>query len=175
MADGFEEVEALAPVDILRRAGADVQLVGVNSLTVKGARGVSVVCDLLWTQTQMENVDMIILPGGFPGFENLAGDSRVTDDIEYMLEKGRYVCAICGAPAAVLGEKGYLKGKKATCYPGMEESLHCEVSDENVCVCDNVITSKSAATAMEFALVLCEKLMGADECNKVKKSIVYND
>lgn len=175
MADGFEEVEAVTPIDILRRAGVNVTLVGVNSLMVTGARGITVRCDLLRTQTEIDDVDMIILPGGFPGFENLAKDRCVTDDIEAMLEKGGYVAAICGAPAAVLGKKGYLAGKKATCYPGMEEDLGCEVSDENVCISGNIITSKSAATAMEFAFALCDILMGAEVTNNVKKSIVYND
>jgi 4-methyl-5(b-hydroxyethyl)-thiazole monophosphate biosynthesis len=175
MAEGFEEIEALAPVDILRRAGVNVTLVGVGDLIRTGARGVKVCCDLTASETEIQDADMIILPGGFPGFENLANDGKVIADIEAMLEKGGYVAAICGAPAAILGKKGYLAGKKATCYPGMENDLGCEVSDENVCVCGNIITSKSAATAMEFAFALCEILMGAEVTNKVKKSIVYND
>lgn len=176
LAEGFEEVEALAPVDILRRAGADVFLVGVGSKEVTGARGVKVVSDITVSQMDISDCDMIVLPGGFPGFENLAKSHEVMDAVEYMAKNERFVTAICGAPAIVLGKAGYLKDKKAVCYPGMEADLNCkEVSDKNVCVDGNFITSKSAATAVEFALELTRALMGDEVCESIKKGIVYND
>lgn len=175
LAEGFEEVEALSPVDILRRAGAEVTLVSVKDAVVEGARGIKVVSDISIDDMDIEKADMIILPGGFPGFENLANCEKVISAINYMIKKDRYVAAICGAPAAVLGKNGFLKDKAAVCYPGMEDGLYCkQVSEDNVCISGNIITSKSAATAMEFSIVLTELLFGKDQCEKIKKSIVYN-
>lgn len=175
LADGFEEVEALAPVDILRRAGANVQTVGVGSKEIVGARKVRVLCDIEISDMDIQNCDMIVLPGGFPGFENLAESKEVMSAVEFMFENDRFVGSICGAPAIVLGKNGFLKDKKAVCYPGMEGDLNCkEVSDENVCVDGKLITSKSAATAIEFALCLTEQLLGSTAADTVKKGIVYN-
>ena len=177
LAEGFEEVEALAPVDILRRAGAEVTLLSVSDdLMVKGARQVTVKADALSCDTDIKDADMIVLPGGYPGFENLAKSKDVFSAIDFMNQSGRYIASICGTPAAVLGKNGYLKDKIAVCYPGMEDMLCCkEVSTDDVCVSDNFITSKSAATAMSFALKLTELLFGKEQYENIKKSIVYND
>lgn len=176
MADGFEEIEALTPADILRRAGACVSLVSVeDSEIVTGVRGVKVVCDSRIDNTELTDADMIILPGGYPGFERLAACQKVIDTVKFMLNNERFVGAICGAPAAVLGKNGFLKDRRAVCYPGMEEDLDCKrVHSGHVCVDGNVITAKAAASALDFAFVLCEKLCGVTEASKVRKGIVYD-
>ncbi|MBQ8605351.1 MAG: DJ-1/PfpI family protein [Clostridia bacterium] len=175
LADGFEEVEALTPVDILRRAGVSVTVVGVGNDVITGARGVKVLPDTDISQMDITDCDMIVLPGGFPGFENLANCKAVMDAVEYMTKEGRFVTAICGAPAVVLGKNGFLSDKRAVCYPGMEADLNCkEISAENVCIDGNFITSKSAATAMEFAFALTQALCGKQKADEVKKGIVYD-
>lgn len=176
LAEGFEEIEAVTPIDLLRRAGALVTTLSItDSLTVTGARGVPFVADALLKECDCRDADLIVLPGGCPGFENLAASDEVIEVIKFMQSEGRLVSAICGAPAAVLGAHGFLKDYAAVCYPGMEDMLDCKrVAASDVCVDKNVITSKSAATAMEFALTLITALMGDDKCQEIKKSIVYN-
>ena len=176
MAEGFEEIEALAPADLLRRAGAQVTLVSItDSLTVCGARGVSVVCDSTVSDS-LSLPDMIVLPGGYPGYKNLAESKQVEDIIKLMLDQNRFVAAICASPAAVLGAKGLLKNSSAVCYPGMEDSLNCKkIVSDGVCSDGNIITAKSAAFAIDFSLTLIERLFDAQTRRKVADQIVYND
>lgn len=176
LAEGFEEVEAITPVDMLRRAGAEVVTVAVGgALAVKGAHGITVTADALIEDTDINDADMIVLPGGCPGFENLAASEILSQHLEYMITSGRLVAAICGAPAAVLGPRGYLKNKRATCYPGMEDGLNCKrVWDGAVCVDGNIITSRSAGTAMTFAIVLVKELFGETAASKLRKAIVLD-
>ena len=176
LADGFEEIETVAPVDILRRAGKTVITVSItDKKEVKGARGVPFVADEVIDNIDITNAQLIVLPGGCPGFENLAACDKVTEHIGYMLENGRLVAAICGAPAAVLGAKGYLENVRATCYPGMEDMMKgATVYHGDVCVDKNIITSRAAGSAVEFALTLARLTAGDDIANKVKESIVYN-
>ncbi len=175
IAEGFEEIEALAPADILRRAGAQVTLVSItDSLTVKGARNVSIICDTVIDRS-MPLPDMIILPGGYPGYENLAKSEYVEEIIKLMLDQNRFVAAICAAPAAVLGAKGFLKNSCAVCYPGMEDSLNCkEICADGVCSDGNIITAKSAAYAIEFSLELTQLLFDMQTRRNVADQIVYN-
>lgn len=170
LADGFEEIEALAPADLLRRAGAEVSLVATDGMTVTGARGVKVAADT----DAVGSPDMIVLPGGFPGYENLAKSEKVNAAVDAALRDGRFVAAICGAPAAVLGRRGILKGKRAVCYPGMEDELGCTVAEGGVCADGNIITGKSAGYAIPFALTLIRELIGAEAADKVARGIVYN-
>ena len=123
LAEGFEEVEALTPVDLLRRAGVETRLVGVTGATVCGARGINVVTDLSMDEVDLAKADMLVLPGGMPGTTNLYADKRVTDAVRTMADAGKYVAAICAAPSIILGGMGLLEGKKATCYPGMEDGM----------------------------------------------------
>lgn len=176
LAEGFEEVEAITPIDMLRRAGAQVVTLAVGgALTVNGAHGIPVVADMAAEAADITDADMIVLPGGCPGFENLAASSTVNGHIDYMMKNDRFVAAICGAPAAVLGPRGYLKDRRATCYPGMEDGLDCKrVWDGAVCVDNNVITSKSAGTAMTFAMVLVKELFGDTSASKLRKAIVLD-
>ena len=175
LADGFEEIEALAPADLLRRAGAQVTLVSINAeREVTGARGVRVIADCTLDDIK-EPPDMVVLPGGYPGYENLAKCEKVESMVKEMLEKGRLVAAICGAPAAVLGEKGFLTDVRAVCYPGMEDGLHCkEAARDGVCSDRNIITAKSAGYAIDFALTLIERLFGDEEKQKISDGIVYH-
>ena len=175
LAEGFEEIEALAPADILRRAGAQVTLVSVSGhTTVTGARGVRVIADCT-IDSAGDDADMIVLPGGYPGYENLAKCKELEQVIKNMLADGKTVAAICGAPAAVLGEKGFLKDRRAVCYPGMENKLFCkETPDSGVCVDKNIITAKSAGFAVDFDLTLVEHLLGSEQKTEVSNGIVYH-
>ncbi len=176
LADGFEEIEALSPADVLRRAGVNVTLVAVkDELTVTGARGVNVVCDALLEEVDITLPDMIILPGGYPGFENLANSPKVMQSVEFMSKHERIIGAICGAPAAVLGKNGYLENRRAVCYPGMEDDLNCKrVHNGHVCADQNIITAKAASSALDFSFVLLQNLCGVSKANEVKRAIVYD-
>ena len=176
LANGFEEAEALVPCDMLRRAEIDAKLVSITGdVIVTGARGIRAVADITVDKADIEKADMIVLPGGFPGFENLAKSEKVMSAIDFMVKEGRFVTAICGAPAIVLGKNGYLKDKKAVCYPGMEEDLCCKrLHNGVVCVDGNMITSKSAGTAMSFSIVLVRELFGDTAANKLQRAIVLD-
>lgn len=173
LADGFEEVEAFAPVDLLRRSGVEVVTVGIGGREVVGARGVKVIADKQDSEILDSAFDMLILPGGYPGYENLYKSDFVHTMIDTALQNGAFVAAICGAPS-ILGKRGDLKGKKACCYPGMEQTLcGANVSFDKVCVDGNIITSRSAATAMDFALTLVELLCGEAQRTTLSAQIVW--
>ncbi len=176
LANGFEEVEAITPIDMLRRADIEVVTVSINETTeVVGAHNITVFADTVIEKVDCTDADMIVLPGGYPGFENLANCKKVIDIIDFCDKNDRYIAAICGAPAAVLGANGYLKDKRATCFPAMQDGLCCKrLHSGAVCVDGNYITSKSAGTAMSFAMVLVEKLAGVTLANNLKKSIVLD-
>ncbi len=174
LANGFEEVETLAPVDLLRRAGTQVQTLSIEETkTVTGARLVPVVADGMLADLDFEQMEMLILPGGYPGYENLGKNEAVCALLKKTFAAGKEVAAICGAPV-VPGRLGLLKDYKATCYPGMENELDCaEFSTEKV-VCDrNLITSRGAGTALDFALALVAKLVSAEKAEELRKGIVY--
>lgn len=176
LSDGFEEVEAVTPLDMLRRAGAEVVTVSINGTKeVTGAHNITLTADALIENTDATDADMIVLPGGYPGYENLAKCKKVIDIIEFCDKNERLIAAICGAPAAVLGANGFLKNRRATCYPSMTDELCAKrLHNGAVCVDGNYITSKSAGTAMSFAIVLVEKLLGESAANNLKKSIVLD-
>ena len=119
LADGFEEVEAMAPLDLLRRGGIEVKTVGVTGEYVTGSHNITIKADILPEAVEYEKLDCVILPGGLPGTTNLEKDDRVQAAIDFANEKKKLICAICAAPS-ILGNKGLLKGEKATCYPGFE-------------------------------------------------------
>lgn len=161
-ANGFEEVEAFTPVDLLRRCGAEVTTVGIGGREILGARGVKVIADTVDTAVDLSDMDLLILPGGYPGYENLENSAFVQQAIDLAVEKNILLAAICAAPT-LLGHKGLLKGKIATCYPGMEAGLEgAEVSTAPVCVDGKIITSRSAATALAFSLALVQLYCGAE-------------
>ena len=173
LAEGFEELEAFAPVDLLRRAGADVQTVSVGAdRIVIGARGIAAVADLMLSELDEQQMEMLVLPGGYPGYENLGKNDQVCALIERAAEQQKVIAAICGAPS-VLGNLGLLQGKVATCYPGMEDTLGCQASAEKVVCCDQFITSRGAGTAIDFALALVARAVSPKAAEELRKGIVY--
>lgn len=174
IAEGFEEVEALTPVDLLRRAGAEVCMAAVGeSLTVTGRSGISVVCDRLIGEADAETADMLILPGGLPGVTNLGACGELCDLLRKFAEEGREVAAICAAPT-LLGKLGILQGKKAICYPGMEDQLTgAEVTFDEVVRDGALTTSRGVGTAIPFALSLIGTLFDKETADRIAESIAF--
>jgi 4-methyl-5(b-hydroxyethyl)-thiazole monophosphate biosynthesis len=175
LADGFEEVEALCPLDILRRAGLEVTTVGVGGKDlIAGAHGIMVQADIPDILYRDSAPDMIILPGGMPGSTNLDESKTVDAALKVAAKKGAYLCAICAAPL-VLGKRGYLEGKRAVCYPGFEEYLSgATVSESETVVRDgNVITAKGMGAAFEFGLELVRALKDNETADRIKNSVFY--
>ncbi len=172
LADGFEEVEALCPLDLLRRAGITVQTVGVTGKSVRGAHGVVVQSDITAEQIVLDrDLEMVILPGGMPGASNLAQSREVKNAVSYAYENGRYVAAICAAPM-ILGEMGILEGRVAVCYPGFEKYLKgAQISQKNVVVDETVITAKAMGAAYSFGLTLTQLLCSESTAEEIKRSI----
>jgi 4-methyl-5(b-hydroxyethyl)-thiazole monophosphate biosynthesis len=169
LAEGFEEVEAIAPVDVLRRAGVRVTLAGVNSLIVKSSRNIGVQTDALLKDIK-GLPDAVILPGGLPGAANLAKSGEVAKLVKQMSAAGKLVTAICAAPAVVLAPLGILDGKKATCYPGCESDFSDKTvhSKERVVIDGDIITSQGPGTALEFALAIAARLTGQEMADTVR-------
>lgn len=175
LADGFEEVEVIAPVDILRRAGIDVKIVAVKSATAdaggknkKGAHGVTITADLEEDGIG-ENFDMIVLPGG-PGTHNLEKSTAVQKTIDNAVAQGALIGAICAAPS-ILGHKGLLRGKKAVCYPGYEKELEgAKVMSSQVCEDGQIITGNGPGAAFAFGLLLVRRLGG--DADTVKSGMI---
>ncbi|AQW86056.1 DJ-1/PfpI family protein (DUF4066 domain) [Campylobacter pinnipediorum subsp. caledonicus] len=172
LADGFEEIEAITIIDILRRAGIDVSVVGLNQALVNGAHDITVKANILLDELDETSFDMIILPGGLTGTNNLANNNKVLEVLNYFNKKGKYISAICAAPM-VLSKAGVLKNN-FTCYPGFENEVRNfgYINDQNVVIDGNIITSKGPATAMEFSLALIKELLGENKLNEIKKEIL---
>lgn len=174
LANGFEEVEALTPVDMLRRAGADVKTVGITGEVVSSARGVKVIADVSIQDVDFEETEMVVLPGGMPGTINLNESEFVHKIVRYCIDNDRYVAAICAAPSIILGGMDLLKHKRAICYPGMEDGMACaKVVNKNYCVDGKIITGRSAGAAIDFSLTLCSVIMGAAAAKQVADAICY--
>ena len=168
LAEGFEEIEAVTPIDVLRRAGAEVVAAGLADGPVKGSRGISILPDAPLSDVEEEEFDLLVLPGGLPGATNLRDDPRVKGLIERTLAANGTVGAICAAPATVLSTHGFLAGRRATCHPNLaEDMVQGELVDERVVVDGNIVTSKGPGTAMEFALTLVAELYGPDKAEEV--------
>ncbi|MCC5994511.1 MAG: DJ-1/PfpI family protein [Candidatus Aenigmarchaeota archaeon] len=150
LAEGFEEIEAIAVIDILRRANIKVDVVGVEDEVVAGRNGIKVLCDKIITDVKPEDYDGIILPGGNPGYKNLENNQQVINIIKSLNSRGKLVAAICASPT-ILEKIGILEDKKATCYPTMKDKIKNFVN-ERVVVDKNIITSQGPGTAIEFAL-----------------------
>ncbi len=173
LAEGFEEIEALTPVDLLRRAGKDVQTVGVGGSIIKGSHGIAVCCDTELENVQASNeLEGVILPGGMPGTTNLNNSKKVKELTEFCYNNNLPVAAICAAPM-ILGEMGILEGRDAVCYPGFEEHLKgAKVLDKAVCTDGNVITACGAGAATKFALKLVEVYCDEEQAKKLEDSIL---
>ncbi len=174
-ADGFEEIEALTTVDLLRRAGINVITVSINdSELATGAHGIPIVADLQYEDAALSQMDILILPGGLPGATNLGAFEPLCDQLKEFDAKGKYIAAICAAPT-VFGALGLVNGKKATCYPGCEDALKgAEYLTDTVVVCGNTITSRGPATAMPFALKLIEVLLGKEASDKRDHEVLFS-
>jgi 4-methyl-5(b-hydroxyethyl)-thiazole monophosphate biosynthesis len=178
LANGFEEVEAVTPIDYLRRAGVEVTTAAItDSLTVKGRwGGLKVTADTTLNEVTKQGTggwDAVILPGGMPGAENLAASKETGTLLKSMAAEGKLICAICASPAVVLSPLGLLKSKRFTCYPGMEEKVKDgEWSDKRVVVDGNVITSRGAGTAGEFAIAIIEKLIDEVAADKIADAVL---
>lgn len=173
-ATGFEEVEALTVVDILRRGGVDCKTVSVTGdYDVTSAHAVTIRADLVFEEQNLEDGDMLILPGGIPGTPNLKAHAGLDKLIRQYHEAGKYLAAVCAAPT-VYGEKGLLQGKKATCFPGMESGLVGAEHKEDKVVCDGqFITSRGMGTCIDFGLTLLAKLTDEANAQTVGQKIVY--
>ncbi len=173
LADGFEEIEAITPIDVLKRAGLDVTIAGLSSTTVGGSHGIKFQADLLLDQYR-GLPDAVILPGGLPGAKNLAESKAVIQLVKKMNDQKKIVGAICAAPALVLAPNGILNGKKATCYPGFEKNFSNQVSFSlnRVIVDGNIITSRGPGSALEFSLELVEILVGKEKAESLSQGLL---
>ncbi|NLK69807.1 MAG: DJ-1/PfpI family protein [Clostridiaceae bacterium] len=172
LADGFEEIEALSVVDVLRRANIDVCTVSISdSKTVTGAHKISVVSDILISDADLNNADMVVLPGGMPGTTNLDNNDILQEGLSFRVKNTKWIAAICAAPM-ILGKKGYLKGLEAVCFPGFEKDLiGATIKNENVVISENFITSKGPGTALDFALAIVSVLKDKDIAKEIKSSM----
>lgn len=175
LAEGFEEIEALTVIDLLRRAGMPVKTVSITTaLQVTGAHGVTVKADLIFDNTLFQDAEWLILPGGMPGASNL----YEFDPLEGLLKsqlasKSGRVAAICASPAVVLGKMGFLKGEKATCYPGFENMLEgAEVVDAPVVVSGRFVLGNGPANAMAWALTIISESISSQEALKVANGLL---
>lgn len=176
MSDGCEEVEALMVVDLLRRAGVEITMVSLEEgLIVNGSHGIGMRADCLYGEADFEKCEMIILPGGLKGTENLKAHQDLNRNIKVFFEQGKMLAAICAAPT-VFAQDGILKDKCATSYPSMKDEMEPavkEYKEEPVVVDGNVITSRGLGTAIEFSAAIIEHFKGKEAANKVLSAIVY--
>ena len=174
LADGFEEIEGLTVVDLLRRAGIEVTTVSItDSKIIHGAHGIDVLADKLFEETDFEGQDMLVLPGGMPGTLHLGAHEGVRVELEKAYAAGKFLAAICAAPS-VLGKYGFLKGRKATSYPGFEAQLEgAEYVYDAVAVDGKIVTSRGMGTAIPFSLALVEQLSDKETALKLKEAIIY--
>ncbi|MEG0570569.1 MAG: DJ-1/PfpI family protein [Oscillospiraceae bacterium] len=176
LANGFEEVEALTVVDFLRRCdGLQVLTVGVGARIVTGSHKIPVVTDIDSSEVDLSKLEMIVLPGGMPGTINLEKSPEVINAINYCYKNNKYIAAICAAPS-ILGHLGLLNGIKATCFYGFEDELFgASVTQEDVQISNNIITSRGAGTASKFAFALIELLCGKNRSQLLKESIIWKE
>jgi len=173
VADGIEELEAIAIIDCLRRAGADLTIASVQKLQIITARKVKITADCLITDCTEKVYDLIVLPGGMPGAEHLRDCRELVGMLKNQKESGRLYAAICASPAVVFEHHGLLADKKATCYPPMAEKLkNRQAANQRVVVDGNCITSQGPATALEFSLKLVELLFGSERSQELAKAML---
>ncbi len=170
---GFEETEAIAPLDLLRRAGVEVATVGITGKTVYGSHRIGIEADILLEEMDLPRMEMIILPGGLGGVASTRASQIAMDALKFAWENGKYVAAICAGPT-VLADLGITDGRQATCFPGCEDSMgDALMVDNQAAVRDgNLITGTSAGCAIPFGLMLIEALKGREEADRIAKQIV---
>ena len=174
-ADGFEEIEGLTVVDLMRRAGAQVQMVSISDgLAVKGSHGIEIKADTFFEDVDFGQADLLVLPGGMPGTLHLGEHQGLTKLLTETAAQGKRVAAICAAPG-VLGGLGLLKEKRAVCYPGFEDKLTgAQVGTEEVVTDGNITTSRGLGTAIPFALELISLLFGQEKAAEIGASVIYS-
>ena len=174
-ADGFEEIEGLTVVDLMRRAGAQVLMVSISDgLAVKGSHRIEIIADTFFEDVDFGQADLLVLPGGMPGTLHLGEHQGLTKLLTETAAQGKRVAAICAAPS-VLGGLGLLKGKRAVCYPGFEDKLTgAQVGTEEVVTDGNITTSRGLGTAIPFALELISLLFGQEKAEEIGASVIYS-
>ena len=170
---GFEETEAVAPLDLLRRAGVEIATVGVTGKTVYGSHGIGIESDITIDQLDLTNLEMIILPGGLGGVASARASQEALEALRFAWENGKYVAAICAGPT-VLADLGITDGKNATCFPGCESQMGSAIMAENAAAVQDgrLITGTSAGCAIPFGLELIAALKGRDAADTIAKQIV---
>ncbi len=173
-ATGYEEIEALTVVDILRRAGEDITMVSItDKRSVVSSHGVEVMMDKIFSEVNFDEVDVIVLPGGMPGTKNLEACEALMEQVDTFVETGKIVAAVCAAPS-ILGHRGHLKGKRACSFPNFEDHLEgAKVKQEPAVIDANIITGRGMGAAIPFGLAILEKLQGKKAAEEMAKSIVY--
>lgn len=170
---GFEEMEAVVPCDLLRRAGVEARFVGIGGLDIVGSRGITVHADCTQKDVRWNDGDMIVLPGGLGGVASIRADETVMQTVSDYAQKGKYVAAICAAPT-ILAQLGLTDGKKATCYPGMENEMgNAEMCDADAVTDGKIITGRAAGAAFAFGLALISALRGAETAEKIAQEVVF--
>ena len=174
LADGYEEIEALAVVDVFRRAGIEMDMVSISDeLLTNGSHKIQVMADKLMKDISFEDYDMLILPGGLKGMQNLEACVPLMQQIDAFYEADKYIAAICASPS-IFGRRGILEGRQATAYPGFEAELKgATVVDAGAVRNGHVITGRSMGSAIEFALLLVETLLGKEKAEEIAEQIVY--
>ena len=171
LANGFEEIEALLPLDLMRRAGLEVKTVGVGGIDITGSHGITVKADMLDTDLSDSAPECVILPGGMPGTKNLDASAVVHKALDDALASEALICAICAAPM-VLGKRGILSGKNATCFPGFEEYLEGANVGGRVVRDGRVITAIGMGAALEFGIEIVAALLGRDAADKLFAAVL---
>ncbi len=173
-ATGYEEIEALTVVDILRRAGEEITMVSItDERSVTSSHGVEVTMDKVLSEVNFDETDVIVLPGGMPGTKNLEACEALMEQVDAFVKAGKTVAAVCAAPS-ILGHRGHLKGKKACSFPTMESQLEgADVKQEPAVIDGNIITGRGLGAAIPFGLAILEKLQGKEAADAMGKSIVY--
>ena len=170
---GFEETEAIAPLDLLRRAGIDVMTVGINGKIIKGSHGIGIEADIELNEMDLTDLEMIILPGGLGGVASIQASEEAMNAVKFAADNGKFTAAICAGPT-VLADLGITDGKEATCYPGCEDGMGSArmVADAAAVRDGLVITGTSAGCAVPFGLKLIEALKGTETAERIAKQIV---
>ena len=174
LANGFEETEAITPIDCLRRAGKTVKTVGIGGKVITSSHGIPVTADITPEEIVLDSaLEMVVLPGGMPGTRNLGADADVHAALSYCAAHGKKIGAICAAPS-VIGKLGLLSGHRAVCFPGFEDQLlGAEIGTEKAVISGDYITARGAGAAMEFGLALVESLLGKETADALAQKMEF--
>ncbi len=173
LAPGFEEIEALTVVDVLRRVKIEIDMISIDAISVTGSHGITITADRLIEDVDEDQYDILILPGGMPGTKNLEKNAQLQDMVSHFYHEKKWIAAICAAPT-ILGHAGYLEGRMTCVYPGYEEELLGATIMQDAVVKDgNIITGRGMGCSIPFALAIVAELAGEETANAVKEKILY--